>query len=122
MSSILDGELAETISAALLDASVPYDVTVRRITPGEPDPEEPWVPVEDVVTDFPCKGFTESYSETYLATGVVLSGDVKVVVLFPTLSTMPAPGDLVLVRGETYSVVNVAPDPALATLEIQARA
>lgn len=28
--SILEGELAETITAALLDAGIPFDVTVTR--------------------------------------------------------------------------------------------
>jgi hypothetical protein len=34
MSSILEGELADTIGDALLDAAIPLDVVITRSTPG----------------------------------------------------------------------------------------
>lgn len=122
MTSILEGELAQTISDALIDASIPYVVTVTRTVPGEPDPSTPWIPGEPVATDYPCQGFTETYSEFYLAAGLVQANDLKVVVLLPTITITPAIGDTVTVRGKTYNIINASPDPALATIELQARA
>ena len=42
MSSILEGEPADTIGDALLDAAIPLDVVITRSTPGVIiDPAEP---------------------------------------------------------------------------------
>jgi hypothetical protein len=118
--SILSGELAETIGDALIDADIPFDVVVTRSTPGEGG--EPWDPAPAVLTDYPCKGYVDTYSEAYLSGGLVESGDVKVVIIANTLAIEPSVGDSVTARAKTYYVLNVSADPALALYELQARA
>ena len=71
MTSILEGELAQTIADALTDADIPYDVTITRTVPGEPDPETPWIPGEPVVTNYACQGFTETFEADYISGGLV---------------------------------------------------
>lgn len=122
LSSILEGELAATISEALIDANIPFDITINRTVPGEPDPETPWIPGEPTVTAYSCKGFIENYREDFIAGGVVQSDDVKVVVLATTLSIDPDLSDTVTARGITYSIISISPDPAIATIALQARA
>lgn len=119
MTSILEGELAATITAALIDASIPYAITVTRTIPGggpDYDPDPP------TYVDYACQGFVEDFSEFLKATTLIEAGDVKVVVLLPTIAIMPEPGDTVTVRGKVYTIINASPDPALATIELQARA
>lgn len=118
--SILEGELAATITAALLDAGIPFDVTVTRTEQGTIyDPVSGTYP--ETTTHYSCKGFVEAYSDLLRSTGVVGPGDVKVVVLAPTLSITPRPTDKVTARGQTFTIIAVSPDPAVATIELQAR-
>jgi hypothetical protein len=120
--SILEGELAQTITDALLDADIPYDVTVWRTVPGEPDPETPWIPGEPTTTSYVGKGFTETFSADYISGGLVEANDLKVVILIPTLAITPELSDVVTVRGQTYTIISISPDPALATVALQVRA
>ncbi len=120
--SLLEGELAATISEALIDADIPYDVTITRIVPGVPNPETPWIPADPTVTNYGCKGFTETFSADYISGGLVEANDLKVVVLLPTLAIAPELSDLVTVRGQTYTIITITPDPALATIALQVRA
>ena len=120
--SILEGELAETISSALMDAGIPYGVTLTRAGETVPGPN-PWDP--PVVTPpqvFEAKGFVETYSDMLVSAGVVQALDRKIVVLAPTLNTTPELTDTVTVRGQSFTIVNISFDPALATIELQARA
>ena len=121
MTSILEGELAQTIADALTDADIPYDVTITRTVPGEPDPETPWIPGEPVVTNYACQGFTETFEADYISGGLVQANDLKVVILAPTLVITPSLTDTVTVRGQTYTIIRVMPDPALATIALQVR-
>jgi predicted dinucleotide-binding enzyme len=119
--SILEGELAQVISEALIDANVPFDITVRRteIVGGVP-----WEPGsgEEVTTNYPAKGFVADFSTLERAQTLIEANDVKIVILLPTIDTMPLTSDSVIARGKVYSIIRLSPDPAMATLEIQARA
>lgn len=120
--SILEGSLADDITAALSDAGVPYAVTVTRSTPGTPDPSTPWQPGPPVLTDYECAGWVDTYLADEIDGTSILSSDVKVIVLLSTLAIMPAIGDAIMARGRTYPViVNVAIDPAGATAALQVR-
>lgn len=121
MASILEGELAATIADALLDADIPFTVTVSRTVLGEVDPETPWIEPEEVTTHYACKGFVETFSSDYIAGGLVEANDVKIIILPSTLSITVELTDHVTARGIQYSIVNISTDPALATVELQAR-
>lgn len=122
MSSILEGELAQTITAALQDAGIPYDVTITRTVPGGPGPN-PWdPPIDPVITDYVGQGFVESYRADEIDGTLILATDLRIIVLLPTLAITPAVTDMVTVRGVEYSIISVSPDPALATAALQARA
>jgi len=119
--SILEGELAETIGDALLDADILLDVVVTRSTPGGGG-GDPWDPDPPTLTDHPCKGFVDSYRSLERAGTLIEASDVKVVIVAKTLAIGPSPADTVRVRGKRYSIVNVSADPALALWELHARA
>lgn len=117
--SILDGELADTIGDALIDANIPFAITVTRETPGDGPPYDPGDPT---YTPYACQGFVDTYATQYADGSLIEAGDVKVVIVAKTLDIEPAPGDTVTARDKTYNVVNVSADPALALYELQARA
>jgi hypothetical protein len=123
MVSILDGELADTIADALIDAAIPFAVTITRSGTTGGDPADPGSGTT-VTTDYPCQGFVDSYSAFDVANSLVLAGDVKIVVIANSLDmpSQPSPGDIVTARGRSYSIINVSADPALALFEIQGRA
>jgi hypothetical protein len=115
--SILEGELAETIGDALLGADIPLDLVVTRSTSGGGG--DPWDPDPPTLTDYPCKGFVDSYTALERAGTLIEASDVKVVIVAKTLAIKPTPADTVKVRGKTYSIVNVSADPAVALWELQ---
>jgi hypothetical protein len=112
MSSILEGDLAETIADALIDAAVPLDIVITRFTPSVGgDPADPSPPT---LTDYGCKCFADYFSDAFIAAGLIERGDIKVVVVANTLGIEPRPGDQVTIHGRTYRVFDVSADPALA--------
>jgi len=116
MVSPLEGSIRRTIGKAM--ASIFFPVTIIRTVPGD---GPVWDPGPSVDVEYRCKGFVDTYSDFYLATGNVLSSDRKIVVLTDTLTISPEIGDRVRARGQTFSVLNVATDPAEATWTLQAR-
>lgn len=114
MASPLEGSIRRTIGKAM--RSIFYPVTVVRLEQSGPV----WEPVFTEV-EYPCKGFIDDYSDFALTNSNILSGDRKVVVLADSLEITPGTSDLVRVRGQTFSVLNVATDPAEATWTLQAR-
>lgn len=116
MASPLEGSIRRTIGKAM--RSIFHTVTVIRSTPGG---GPPWDPGEPVLVEYPGKGFIDDYSDFALTNSNIQSGDRKVVVLADSLEITPETSDLVRVRGQTFSVLNVATDPAEATWTLQAR-
>lgn len=126
--SILLGELAQTISEALIDANVPYELTIPRMTEGTPRPDdwpswEEW-PDDSVLVEHKMQGFIVDYDEALIAAGVVQMDDVRIVILQPTIPAELTIGitDIVQAQGKTFTILNIGEDPAGATLELRARA
>jgi len=121
MTSPLSGAIAKAIYGGM--KGVFLDATLTRTTPGTPDPDEPWVPVSDTTTDYPCKAIVEQYSDFQIANSLVQANDRKVLILANSLSVVPQlTTDAVTVRGETYQIIGeVKTDPALAVWEVQGR-
>lgn len=122
MDSILLGDLAGTIGDALIDAAIPFALTISRDVTTGGDPFDPGSGTT-VTTDYSCQGFVDTFSAFDVANSLVLAGDVRIIVVATTLDmpSPPSPGDRVTANGKTYSVLNVSADPALATYTLQAR-
>jgi hypothetical protein len=119
MVSILEGELAATIGDALLDAGIPFAITVTRSTPGDGPAYDPGPPV---LTDYACQGFIDTYATQPNDGTSIQVGDVKAVIVASTLAIEPKAGDTVTAHGKTRTVIGVSTDPATALYELQARA
>jgi len=87
--------------------------------------------VGDSTTSYACKGFVDEYKQSHLGAGagregatLIQEGDRKITLLGGTLPDAidPAPGDLITIEGETYTIAGpVKRDPAAATFECQGR-
>lgn len=121
MTSPLDGKIAAAINKGF--QGVFYDATLTRVTPGTPDPEEPWVPVADTTVAHSCKAIVESYSDYQIANSLVDANDRKVLILANSLAVVPdVATDTITIRGQTYALVGeVKTDPATAVWEIRGR-
>jgi hypothetical protein len=127
MTSPLAGSLARTIGAAF--NTLFLDATLTRSTSG--DGPNAWTPGTVTATDYACKAIHEAWSTGLLAQGLVEADDVKVLILASSLSIEPAPGDVITIRGEQFTIVPagggkamkpaVSTDPAKAAWEIRAR-
>lgn len=119
--SILEGELADAMSAALNDAGVPYAVTVARTTTAPPNPATPHIPGSPTTANHACRGWVDAWTQDERADATITEHDVKVIILLAGLAIVPRSGDDVTVHGATYSVIAVQTDPAMATATLQVR-
>lgn len=109
MASFLD-TLPATIGAAFFStfkaASLLRDVPGTITDPADPPPP--------TTTVFACRALVETYAERYRLDGTVKANDRRLMILASTLATTPKPADRVTVAGATYTISEVATDPATA--------
>ena len=119
--SILQGDLADDVTAALDAAGVPYALVVSRTTTTGGDPWDPGSG-ETTTTDYACSGWLDSYGLDLIDGTIIQSGDVRVIILQSSIAIDPAPADTVTIDGQTYTIISVKADPAGTLWDVQARA
>jgi hypothetical protein len=129
MTSPLEGALAKTIGAAFSGLFLDATLT-RAATAAGPNA---WTPGAVTTTVYACKAIHEAWSTGLLAQGLVEADDVKVLILASSIAIEPAPGDMITIRGEQFTIIiipagggkamkpAVSTDPAKAVWEIRAR-
>jgi len=124
------GEIARGLGSQMLDA------VLTKVTPGTRGAGSLTAgrTVDAVSTAYPCKGFTEAYSDFHLGatagvnggrdSSLIMAGDRKVTLFGGTLPDAidPKPGDTITIEGETWRIVgDVKRDPVAATFICQGR-
>ena len=121
MASPLSGSLARAIHAGMKGLFL--DATLTRDVAGTPSPDtQDFDPVAPTPTDYECKAIHEEYSERWRLEGLVNVGERRVIILAESLSITPQPKDRITIRSETFSIIDVQSDPALATYTCRAMA
>jgi hypothetical protein len=114
MTSPLSGSLARAIHLGLKGTFLTAALT--RDVAGTPSPDttgfDPAVPTQ---TTYTCKAIHEAYSEMLKRDGLVKEGERKVIILAESLSVEPTATDRITIRSETFTILDVEADPALAT-------
>lgn len=122
MASPLSGSLATTIYRAMKNLFI--DATLLRDATGSTSPTatdfDP-SPGAITTTEYPCLAVVENYSAMLRKDGIIQANDRKVIILNKGLSVTPVAGDRITVRGITFTIQEVAADPALATWECRGR-
>jgi hypothetical protein len=123
MASPLEGPIRKTIGKAMrsvfYEAIIPRTEALEEMPPDHP-PWEPWNP-ETITHEHKCRAFVDTYSDFHIASSLVQSGDVKIVVLVDSLAITPTLLDTITIRGRSYTILNVSSDPAEATWILQCR-
>jgi len=114
--SILDGELAATLTDALIEADIPGALVIRRQETSGP----PWDPVTSDV-DYNCMGWIDDYDAASRAGSLVQQNDRKVFVVASTLVIAPIVTDRLVVGTTLYTIIGVQRDPAGACWVLQCR-
>lgn len=123
--SILD-DLPAIMNDALGE-SVFLDATLTRTT--QVAGTNAWdAPASSSDTSYTCKAIHDTWSASWLASGLVATDDLRVIVLADSLEVEPQPGDRITIRSETFTIVPagaggpaVSTDPARATWELRCR-
>lgn len=93
------------------------EITLSRTTPGTPDEDEPWVPVEPTVTtetlDGAVRGVDKRLVGTEAGSTVILASDRQAIVTVPAMNYTA--GDVLSVDGVPVHVVSVENIPAAGT-------
>jgi hypothetical protein len=114
--SVLDSELADALTDALVSADIPQSASIARDTPSGP----PYAP-EITTTNHACSGWVDEYSTIEHALSGIDVNDRKVYILANSLDITPRPNDRVSINNSTYTVIAVAKDAASAAWVLQAR-
>lgn len=102
------GAIAAEVRAGL--GSVGNSLTLSRSTPGVPDPEQPWVPVEPVVISEAVSQFGDG-SGQFRSGEVVIASDFEFMIAVP-LTITPQPGDTITAGGIASTIIKADPFPA----------
>lgn len=116
MTSLLQGGLARTVGAAM--SSLFLDAVLER---DGPTTGPSYDPTPGAPQTFKCKAIVERYSAYHRANSLVGEKDRKVLILANGLAVRPQPGDRVTVSGITFTLQEVATDPAEAVWECRGR-
>lgn len=78
----------------LLDRFKQGTVTLLRVTPGTPDPDEPWVPVDDTTVTYALKATVRSVEDRYVDGTTIFATD-SMVTASPIMTKTHEDGDAV---------------------------
>lgn len=121
MAGLLDGQLASAIYAGFKGKLLKG--TLRRRAVDETQGLDALGDPRGVtVTDYPCQGFTDNYTEFFRATFGVPDTDLKVCIFSKSLpvGVRPLKDDLVQFQSVWYQLKTVGTDPATALWECRA--
>lgn len=126
----LDGELAEIVGTALVDAGMSLPATLTKVTPGARDPLHVTAATAETTTAHACDGFVPRLT-SYQIANTLIANVTRVVKLYGSTITggaIPAPGDRITIDGTTSTIVNddggkmaVTTDAARAVYTCQCR-
>ena len=89
-------------------------IVLKRITPGAPDPLEPWKPVQPQTTTQTLKGAVRGVDSKLVGTerngAVLLSSDLVAITEVPSIDYEA--GDVFSIDGKEVTVLDVEPIPA----------
>lgn len=83
---------------------------LRRVVPGTPNPDEPWVPVEPTLTDYPLSATVKRLHQRY--EGGVLVVETGDMVTFAAPAVTPLITDTLIIDGAERVITNLTPVPA----------
>ncbi|KIZ37085.1 MULTISPECIES: hypothetical protein [Rhodopseudomonas] len=114
--SILDGDLADQLTDALIAADIPQSavLTVQELSGPEWDPTYTDVPYD-------CLGWVDNYAQIDHVDSSVQVNDRKVYVLCSTLAVVPTTANTLTISGSTYGIIAIQRDPAGTAWVLQCR-
>lgn len=115
--SILESELADTLTDALIAFDIPLACIVTRDEISGPDFDPTLTPV-----DYAAMGWRDTYSAAERLDSSVLVTDVKVFVIASSVLIAPRAADRVTINSVTYTIITVQLDPTGAAWVCQCRA
>jgi hypothetical protein len=121
MPDIFGADIAGIIAKEL--GPLVFDQTLTKAAKSR-DPSDS-TKIITVETDYPCKGFVDTYSDKWVNGTTVKVDDHKIVILGASLATgvVPEPGDKITAEGNVFVIAKdgVVRDPAGATYECQSK-
>ena len=110
MRGVADGLLAEFAQGS---------VTVHIVTPGAPDPAQPWVAVPPSETPAALDAVVRGVPKALVDGADIVVGDLLVIFAVPNV--VVSVGDRIVIDGKSHGVVQVSPiPPAGTTVAMQA--
>ncbi len=89
-------------------------VQLRRETPGIPDPDAPWEPVEPTVQTWELKAAVRRVSTKYVDGTLIIASDNQVTFAVP--ATVPKLTDTLVVDGRAHAMKDLRPLPGAGTV------
>ncbi|WP_246675226.1 hypothetical protein [Mesorhizobium sp. B2-3-4] len=89
-------------------------VQLKRETPGVPDPDQLWVPVEPSVETWPLEAVVRRVSQKYVDGTLIVATDNQVTFAVPEV--VPAMTDLLVIDGVELAMKDLRPIPPAGTV------
>lgn len=88
-------------------------VSLKRTTPGEPDPATPWIPGVPTVTTYPLDATVRRVEQKYVDGTLIVATDNQVTFAVPAVE--PAMTDVLVIDGSEHVMKDLRPLPAAGT-------
>lgn len=105
-------EMAD-MATELLTEFAQGQVSITRVTPGAPDPDAPWVPVEPTTQTATLAAVVNGVSKQFIDGESVLASDLEVLFAVPAFA--PELADVVTIDGRPVMPVRLIQVPAAGT-------
>lgn len=106
----MDYDRARATAARLLANAKQGQVVLTRAVAGEPDPDQPWVPVEPSEQTEDLNAVVKGVSSQFVDGTTVLASDLEVLCAPPVMGAKPTDG--LTIDGDAVTVLRVTPIPA----------
>lgn len=104
----LDGDLAEIVGTALVDAGMSLPAILTKVTPVPRDPTHVTAATGEIATDIACEGFVPRLAPFFVANSLIKDANRVVKLYGSTIAggAVPTPGDRITIDGSTGTIVN----------------
>lgn len=102
------------VATRLLDRFNQGVITLTRSTPGTPDPDEAWTPVEPTLTTYTIKATAKGVSKEFIDGTTIVASDLEITAA--AFGADPEPADALAIDGKAVTLLRIIRLPAAGTL------
>ena len=104
----------QATASRLLDRFAQGTITLTRVTPGVPDPDEPWNPPAPTTGVYTLDATAKGVSKEFVDGTTIVASDLEITAA--VFGAEPGMGDTLAIDGKAVTLLRILPLPAAGTV------